>query len=53
MDHSLYGLHINVITALARVKNDIMMSIEQGKQVLFALLNLSAAFDTVDHTVFF
>jgi len=39
-------------TALVRVKND-MMSIDQGKPVLLVLLDLSGAFDTVDHKVFF
>ena len=33
-------------TALVRVKNDIMMSIDQGKPVILVLLDLSAAFDT-------
>ena len=40
-------------TALVRVKNDIMMSIDQGKPVILVLLDLSAAFDTVDHNVLF
>ena len=40
-------------TALVRVKNDIMMSINQGKPVILVLLDLSAAFDTVDHNVLF
>ena len=38
-------------TALVRVKNDIMMSIDQGKPVIVVLLDLSAAFDTVEHNV--
>jgi len=38
-------------TALVRVKNDIMMSIDQGKPVILVLLDLSAAFDIVDHKV--
>jgi len=38
----------NTETALVRVKNDIMMLIDQGKPVI-----LSAAFDTVDHNVLF
>ena len=40
-------------TALVRVKNDIMMSIDQAKPVILVLLDLSAAFDTVDHNVLF
>ena len=40
-------------TVLVRVKNDIMMSIDQGMPVILVLLELSAAFDTVDHSVLF
>jgi len=41
-------------TALVRMENGhIMMSIDQGKPVLLVILDLSAAFDTVDHNVFF
>ena len=40
-------------TALVRVKNDIMMSIDQGKPIILVLLDPSAAFDTVDHNVLF
>ena len=38
-------------TALVRVKNDIMTSIDQGMAVILVPLHLSAAFDTVDHNV--
>ena len=37
-------------TALPRVHNDIMRIIENGDGVFLVLLDLSAAFDTVDHT---
>ena len=40
-------------TALLRVKNDIMTSIDNKKAVVLVLLDLSAAFDTVDHAVLF
>ena len=38
-------------TALLRVKNDIMESVSQRKGVFLALLDLSAAFDTVNHNI--
>ena len=40
-------------TALVRVKNDTMVSIDQGKPILLVLPDLSAAFDTVDNNVLF
>ena len=40
-------------TALIRVKNDITMSIDQGQAVALVLLDLSTAFDTIDHDVLF
>jgi len=40
-------------TALVLVKYDTMMSIDQGKPVILVLLDLSVAFDTVDHNVLF
>ena len=38
-------------TALLRVSNDIMMSSDAGKCTALVLLDLSAAFDTVDHHI--
>jgi len=50
---SLYKSGHSTETALVRVKNYIMMSIDQGNPVLLVLLDLSAAFDIVDHNVLF
>ena len=38
-------------TALLRVHNDIMMAVDKKKHVSLVLLDLSAAFDTVDHEI--
>ena len=38
-------------TALLRVKNDILLNMNQQRVTLLILLYLSAAFDTVDHTI--
>ena len=39
-------------TALLRVYNDVMLCIDQGKGCILVLLDLSAAFDKVDHALF-
>ena len=36
-------------TTLLRVSNDILMALDQQKAVMLVLLDLSAAFDTIDH----
>jgi len=46
---SAYRQHHSVETALVRVQNDILGSIDRGDAVLLILLDLSAAFDTVSH----
>ncbi len=38
-------------TALLRVQNDILMELDKGKVVMLVLLDLSAAFDTIDHEI--
>ena len=38
-------------TALLRVHNDILKSLDKGEAVLLVLLDLSAVFDTVDHDI--
>ena len=38
-------------TALLRVQNDILQSLDKRKCVVLLLLDLSAAFDTVDHAI--
>ena len=50
---SAYKCHHSTETALVRVKNDIMMAVDGKKAVVLVLLDLSAAFDTVDHNMLF
>ncbi|KAK2148097.1 hypothetical protein LSH36_516g01009 [Paralvinella palmiformis] len=38
-------------TALLRLKNDMLMAIDGRKAVILVLLDLSAAFDTIDHEI--
>ena len=46
---SAYKKYHSTETALIRVQNDILQTIDQSGAVLLVLLDLSAAFDTVDH----
>ena len=39
-------------SALLRVSNDIYLSTDSGDSVVLVLLDLSAAFDTIDHSLF-
>lgn len=38
-------------TALVKVFNDIVLDVDRNRTVILLLLDLSAAFDTVDHTI--
>jgi hypothetical protein len=56
LNESLQSAHTgghSTVTALAWVKNHIVMSIDQDKPVILVLLDLSAAFDTVDQNLLF
>ena len=48
---SSYRQYHSTETALLRVKNDILMNMNKQHVTLLVLLDLSAAFDTVDHTI--
>lgn len=48
---SAYRKHFSTETALVRVQNDILRAVDQHADVVLVLLDLSAAFDTVDHKI--
>ena len=50
---SAYKAHHSTETALLRVYNDVMFNIDRGNDTLIVLLDLSAAFDTIDHQIIF
>ena len=50
---SAYHAFHSTETALLRVQNDVLRAMIQGKTTLLVLLDLSAAFDTVNHDVLF
>lgn len=51
MCQSAYRQFHSCETALIRVQNDILREIDGNSGVILLLLDLSAAFDTVDHTI--
>ena len=48
---SAYKKHHSTESALLKVKNDILLNMDAQKVTLVALLDLSAAFDTVRHDI--
>lgn len=49
---SAYTSNHSTETALLKVSDDILSALDNGKCVFMVLLDLSAAFDTIDHSVF-
>ena len=50
---SAYRSHHSTETALVRIHDDIMQALGRRKGVILVLLDLTAAFDTVDHAILF
>jgi hypothetical protein len=50
-NHSSYGQFHSTETALLKVRNDILLNMDQQEVTLLVLLDLSAAFDTIDHEI--
>ena len=48
---SAYRNNHSTETALLKVQNDIMWTIDRGDDIILCLLDLSAAFDTIDHNI--
>jgi len=48
---SAYRLRHSTETAVVSVLDDIFCEVDSGKVCAFVLLDLSAAFDTVDHSI--
>ena len=48
---SAYKKSHSTETALLRVQNDLLMALDSGCSVLLLILDLGAAFDTIDHYI--
>ena len=49
---SAYRSNHSTETALLRVHNDLLRALDERREVVIVLLDLSTAFDTIDHTIF-
>lgn len=50
-NQSAYREHHSTETALLKVQNDILLSMDRQEVTLLVLIDLSAAFDTIDHAI--
>ena len=50
---SAYRKHHSTETALIKIQHDIVQALDSGRVAALVLLDLSAAFDTIDHTILF
>ena len=50
VNQSTYKISISSESALLKIQNDISLSVNSGKAVVLTLLDLCAAFDTIDHS---
>ncbi len=48
---SAYKMYNSTETALLKVRNDILMEMDKNNTAMLILLDLSAAFDTIDHNI--
>jgi hypothetical protein len=48
---SAYRPHHSTETALVKITNDILLAMDQGRMTALTMLDLSAAFDTIDHNI--
>jgi hypothetical protein len=50
-NQSAYKKYHSTETLLLKIHNDIITSLDQGKIIMLVMLDLSAAFDTIDHKI--
>ena len=53
VNQSAYKSSHSTETALLKIQNNIAFSVDSGKAVALTLLDLSAAFDTIDHSLLY
>ena len=53
INQSAYKSSHSTETALLKIQNDIAFSVDSGKAVVLTLLDLSAPFDTIDHSLLY